>query len=99
METLNFKTIITPQGDFGYFDLDIDPQDRLFIGTSSTPMLLQPTATLEMAKKQYNGLLLSRWDMDDIDTDNQDRFDWDTHTPDWKLVDIEVNVKDEVGKS
>jgi hypothetical protein len=87
-----FKTLITPNGEFGILDLDIDPNDRLFIGTSSTPMLLQPDVTLDHIKKNYNGMLLSRWDME-IDTDEKwERFDWESHTPDWKLVEIDLTI-------
>ena len=86
---LQFKALITPNGEFGLLDMEIDPNGRLFIATSMTPTLLQPTATLEMLKKNYNGIMLSHWDMDI--PDGKLRYDFDVHTPDWKLIDIEVN--------
>ena len=91
---LQFKTLMTPNGEFGILEIDMDPNDRLFIGTSSTPMLLQPTVTLEHIIKNYNGMLLSRWDMEIDMEDGWEKFDWETHTPDWRLVDICLTIKE-----
>lgn len=88
---LKFKSFQLPNGEFGHFDYDF--RGELFIGTSTTPMLLQPTATIEMAKSLYNGAVLSRFDMLGV-VEGDTHYDWDTHTPDWKLVDVEVRVKE-----
>jgi hypothetical protein len=79
-----FKTLITPNGEFGVIDTEIF-EDCLFIGTSSTPRLYGLDITVETLKKYLNGKPL----------DDGETFDWDEHIGSWKLVEIVLTIKEE----